>query len=90
MKCPICRRDTPLEYQEDHHLVPKCRKGNVTVTLCWSCADMLHKLFTIKELEHTYNTTETILSDERVQKWIKWVSKKPVESHICMKTKKRK
>lgn len=88
--CPVCRREVPLEFQEKHHLVPKSKKGKETIILCRSCGDQLHKLFTNKQLEKTYKTIEAILSNEDVQRWILWISKKPMDFRICMATKKKR
>jgi hypothetical protein len=46
----------------DHHLVPKSRGGRVTETICSSCHDAIHRTFTNKELERTFNTVEALLS----------------------------
>lgn len=86
--CPICSRCTPPEKSEDHHAKPKCRGGKETFTVCIDCGDMLHKLFTNKELDKLYRTTEAILSDPRARKWRNWVKDKPFG--VCMKTKKRR
>ena len=88
--CPICERDVPTEYQEQHHLIPKQKKGRKTVVVCCNCGDMLHKLFTNQELAKKYNTIENINLNESVQKWAKWANKKPNDFSICMKTKKAK
>lgn len=90
IQCPICKRDVPNEYQEKHHLVPKCRKGKETITLCCNCGDMLHKIFTNKELEKEYNSLDKILSKREVKNWIKWVSKKNHSFSVCMKSKKKR
>lgn len=88
--CPICKRNTPHIYVEKHHLVPKAKKGKETVLLCKNCGDILHQLFTNKELEKTYNTIPAILANEDVQKWVSWISKKPSDFSICMASKKRR
>lgn len=88
--CPICGRLTPKKYQEEHHLIPKCKKGKETVTLCRSCADFLHKIFTIQELNNLYNTIEKIKTSEDIQKWAKWANKKQNDFSICMATKKKR
>lgn len=93
-KCSICSRITPEEFQEKHHLFPrksrKSKKKNDIIILCCSCADILHQLFTNKELRQQYNSIENILSNDKIQKWIKWVSKKPKNFSICIAKKKRK
>jgi hypothetical protein len=87
--CAICGRPTPPRYREKHHLVPKSRKGRVTILVCRNCGNQLHRLFTNKEMERIYNTVEAILGDERVQKWVKWVRKKK-DFSVCTKTKKKR
>ena len=88
--CPICTRDTPEPYQEKHHLIPRCRKGKETILVCKNCGDILHQLFTPKQMEKMYNNLGAILSNSDVQTWIAWVRKKPDDFSICMATKKRK
>lgn len=90
IQCPICKRDVPDEYQEKHHLTPKRKKGKETVLVCCNCGDMLHQLFTNKELAKKYNNIEKIVANAEVQKWIEWVSKKPNSFSVCMKTKKKR
>ena len=89
IECSICKRMTPPEYQEKHHLIPKSKKGKETIDVCCHCGDQVHKLFTNKELEKDYNTLETLLKHQDMQKWIKWVEKKPSFT-FSMKTKKQK
>ncbi len=89
--CPICNRVVPEVYQEEHHSLPKCKKRNgVTITLCNSCADMLHQFFSISELKNKYNTVELIKADEKIKTWIEWISKKPNFFQVTMAKKKRR
>ena len=89
--------------EERHHLIPSCiskrnkytkmpqlEKGKETISICCNCHDQIHKLFTEKELADNYNTLELIMSDEKVQKWIKWIQNKPNDFSVCMKTKKKR
>ena len=87
-KCSICTRDTPDIYMEQHHLIPKAKKGKQTISVCMDCGNQLHQLFSLNELRDTYNTVESLLSHEGLQKWVKWIRKK--DFGICMKKKKRK
>ena len=87
--CSICRRETPDIYMERHHLIPHYKKGKITIPTCRDCGDQIHKLFDIHELRTQYNTLEALLTNERVQKWIKWIRKKPNEFGVCMKALKR-
>lgn len=86
--CPICRRETPEAYIEKHHLVPRVKHGKETIDVCCDCGDQLHNIFSIKELEYIYNTLETILANERVKTWIRWIRKKKEFGTVCMKEKK--
>ena len=75
-KCPICGRG-PDDTLDEHHLIPKSKKGKETVRLHRSCHDFLHATFTENEMRDYYNTIETLTSDERVKKFGNWMSKKP-------------
>lgn len=103
MNCPICQRDTPECYQEEHHLIPRSickrnkyhglpqlKKENRTITVCVDCGNQLHKLFSEKELADSYNTIEKILEQPSVQTWIGWISKKPNCFYVSCSTKKRR
>ncbi len=57
--------------------------------MCIDCGDQLHRMFSIRELQQTYNTVERIRGDERVQRWVKWIRKQR-SFGMCMKTKKRR
>ena len=88
MICQICKRNIPDELMEKHHLVPKCRKGRETTSVCISCGDAIHQFCTPKELEKKYNTLEKLLAHEKIQNWIVWISKKKPDHSVCMKRKK--
>ena len=90
IECSICNRLTPPQYQEKHHLIPKSQKGKETIIVCCNCGDILHKLFSNKEMEKIYNNLDAILYNDDVQKWIKWIKKKPNSFSVCMKNKRRK
>lgn len=90
MNCSICQRDTPEEFLEKHHLVPRSKHGsNIPgIIVCSSCGDQLHQLFTNKQLAKEYNTIEKLLSSEKIQTWIKWIQNKPNDFRVCMRKKK--
>lgn len=88
--CPICSRNVPVAYQEQHHLIPKSKKGKETVIVCINCGDMIHKLFTNKELSKKYNTIHSITEHEAIKTWVKWINRKPEDFSVCMKAKKTK
>jgi len=73
--CPVCGRlhdDT----MDEHHLIPKSKKGKETVTVHRVCHDKIHATFTNKELAKTFNTIKKIMENELMQNFAKWVSKK--------------
>ena len=90
MNCLICQREIPdSTLSEKHHLTPRSKKGKKTITVCRPCGDQIHQLFSNNELRDTYNTVEALKSDERMQKWIRWIRKTDHFS-VCMKTKKKR
>jgi len=87
--CQICLRETPKEFQEEHHLIPKCKKGKETIIVCSNCGDKIHQVFSIKELKDKYNTIESIKQHQDIIEWCAWISNQQKFS-ITMKTKKKK
>ncbi len=85
-KCELCKREVPTT---SHHLIPRqvhsknwCKRmfsklemKNRRANLCGDCHPMVHQYFTHAELGRTYNTIETLLSNEKVNKFVTWVSK---------------
>lgn len=59
-----------------HHFVPRSRGGKTSEYCHRICHDMIHRLWTEKELELEYSDPEAIRSDPRMQKFIQWVRKK--------------
>lgn len=89
--CPLCGRE--LDSTADrHHLVPKTFKGKETILLHKICHRKIHSIFTERELQHHFHTIERIQGDYEIQKFIKWVSKKPIDFYDGSKdtNKKRK
>ena len=88
--CPVCKRLTPPQYIEKHHLHTKQRGGKDTERVCCNCGDMVHQLFTNKELDRKFNTIEKLCEHPAIQEWIRFIQKKPDSFSVCMKTKKRR
>jgi len=80
MKCPLCQREMieGLTINE-HHLIPKSKKGSEKVTLHKICHNFLHATLTESEMSHYYHTIERLLENEKIQKFVKWVGKKNPE-----------
>ena len=84
--CPCCSRTVPLTF---HHLVPKKvhRRNrykklyskndlNRGVYLCRRCHKGIHRTFDELTLAEKFNSLEAILSDERLARHFRWVSKR--------------
>lgn len=92
--CALCERDISQPgCAEKHHLVPrskdpipKSKGGKVTVWVCVDCGNQIHRLFTRNELRDTFNTIEALRQDPRIQKWIRWIQKRPIG--VCHQYKK--
>jgi len=80
-----------VEVLTRHHLIPKSRggkRGDVAM-LCLSCKDMVHRLISNKELDKVYNTTEKLLANQKIQKYVNWIQKQKKEQ-VSTATKKSK
>lgn len=78
--CPLCGRPIPLDVKQSvHHLVPKLKggKGGPTVLLHHICHREIHATFTEAELARDYNSIEALRAHPRLEKFIRWVSKRP-------------
>ncbi len=80
--CQLCGREIP-DYvpQSLHHLVPKSKggKGGVTVLLHHICHKQIHAMINEKELASTYSNFEAIRKHPRIEKFVKWIRKRPPE-----------
>lgn len=89
-QCPLCKRELGLVRVEEHHLVPKSKKGKETVQLHGICHRFIHSTFSEKELATYYNTIERLLESEAIQKFVNWVSKKEPSFYISTKDSKER
>lgn len=88
MECPLCDRETPDEYLEKHHLLPKCKKGRVKVKMCIDCHRQIHQLFLAKDLVK-FASVEKLKSDPRILQFLDWIRTKK-RFGMCMARKKRR
>jgi ribosomal protein L34E len=77
--CPICQRELGSINTSRHHHLPKSKGGTFddTILLHNICHQKIHSVFTNRELETVYHTVEQLRSHEEMQKFIKWVQKRP-------------
>jgi hypothetical protein len=71
-QCVFCQRKVPTR---GHHVVPRCKGGREIAPTCHSCEDFIHKTWTHNELRDVFNTVEKIRTDERFQKFLRWLHK---------------
>jgi hypothetical protein len=64
---------------DEHHWVPKSEGGWQTSSLHKICHRMLHARFSEKELAEQFSTPELTRADPEMDRFIKWVRKRPPE-----------
>jgi len=82
--CPLCLRPIPAEAKQSlHHLVPKLKggKGGPTVLLHQICHNEIPASCPEAALARLYNTPEALRAHPRLEKFVKWVSKRPPDFH---------
>ena len=80
--CPLCDRPIPAGVPQSlHHLVPRLRGGRhgETVLLHQICHNEIHASLTETELARDYATVEALRAHPRLEKFIRWVAKRPPE-----------
>ncbi|HXI72477.1 MAG TPA: hypothetical protein VNN22_19210 [Verrucomicrobiae bacterium] len=75
--CVFCLRKVPTR---GHHVVPRCKGGREIAPTCHSCEDFIHQTWTHNELRDDFNTVEKIRTDERFQKFLRWLYKQKTET----------
>ena len=91
--CPLCSRVIPPDVaQSQHHLIPKLKggKGGPTVLLHHICHKEIHATLSETELALHYNTIESLRTHPRLEKFIKWIAKRPPEFNSRVPSKRKK
>lgn len=89
--CPLCGRELVDGPSVDrHHLVPRSLGGKDTILIHKICHQKIHSCFTERELKNGYSSIDAILSNEEIQKFVKWVKKKDPEYYDSHKDHSRK
>lgn len=86
--CPLCER--PNYHPTDHHLVPKCRGGRVTATICRDCHKAIHATFSNKELEREFNSVDTLMAHERFARMIRFIAKQDGRVNVKLSKDQRR
>lgn len=78
--CPLCGRPlVPGPSVDEHHLVPKSRRGRDKFLVHRVCHTKIHATLSEKELADHYNTWEALRAQPEIAAFIAWVRKKPPE-----------
>lgn len=80
--CPLCERPIPPGAPSSlHHLVPKLKggKGGPVVRLHHICHKEIHASLAEAELARNFSSIEALRSHPRLEKFIRWVAKRPPE-----------
>lgn len=92
-RCALCGRRIPSSArQSEHHLVPKSRGGTFgpTVLLHQICHNVIHALFSEKELARRLSDVEALRAEPEVATFIAWVRTKPDDFHAPTRRAKDK
>jgi hypothetical protein len=94
--CALCRRKT--HDLTCHHLIPKTRyrkirkskpaSNNEVIGLCSACHRFIHAMLSEKELEHTYNTIESLLTHPDIRRFVTWIRSKHPDKRVQIRRKR--
>lgn len=62
-----------------HHWVPRSAGGRDWQTIHTVCHRMIHRLFSERELANAYSTVEAIRAHPAMQRFVRWIRKKPAD-----------
>ncbi|RPF72380.1 HNH endonuclease [Aurantiacibacter spongiae] len=78
--CWLCERALGRRVQH-HHVVPKAKKGRVTVPVHPICHRTIHAHFTNAELARTQGKRAPLVAQPDVARFLDWIADKPPEFH---------
>lgn len=86
--CELCGRKVPKITK--HHLIPKEHGGKDfdTADLCPSCHKQIHALYGNKHLSTKLYSIDLLKSDEKIQKYLKFISKQSGDTLVPIKKSK--
>lgn len=87
--CELCTRNVSIITK--HHLIPLQKGGKKfeTLSLCPTCHQQIHALFTNRELATYYHTLESLKRDIKIIKYLKFIENFPGDSHFIIKKSRR-
>jgi 5-methylcytosine-specific restriction protein A len=94
IQCPLCKHLYEPSEITKHHLIPKSRKGKVTIGICSPCHKQIHAVYSEKELERSYGTLEKLLEAPELQSWLRWIRRrkptKRIRTRVSQKNSRRR
>ena len=85
--CWLCERPLGRRVQQ-HHVVPKAKKGRETVPVHPICHRTIHAHFTNAELVRLDGAREPLAGQEEVAKFLQWIADKPPDFHAPTRRKR--
>ncbi|MBH5323020.1 HNH endonuclease [Aurantiacibacter sediminis] len=85
--CWLCERPLGRRVQQ-HHVVPKSKKGRETVPVHPICHRTIHAHFTNAELVRLNGKRAPLLENEEVAKFLRWIADKPPDFHAPTRRKR--
>lgn len=83
--CELCNRT--VSSITKHHLIPLEKGGKKfeTLSLCRTCHEQIHALFTNRELAVYYHTLESLKRDQKIIKFLRFIENLPGDSNLVIK-----
>ncbi|MCV0382204.1 MAG: HNH endonuclease [Erythrobacter sp.] len=78
--CWLCHRPLGRRVQQ-HHTVPKAKRGRETVAVHPICHRAIHANFTNAELARIGTDRARILANQAIARFVAWVADKPADFH---------
>jgi len=73
--CELC--DRQVSETTRHHLTPKSEGGLITVALCPTCHQTLHRFFSNQTLAKEFSSIEALQNDPEIAQYLSWVRRQP-------------
>ncbi len=87
LTCWLCGRPLGRKVQQ-HHPVPKAKKGRETVPVHPICHRAIHANFTNAQLMRMGEDRAALLENEALAKFVEWVKDKPPDFHAPTRTRR--
>ena len=86
--CWLCERPLGRRVQQ-HHVVPKAKRGKATVPVHQICHRTIHARFTNAQLVRFGGAREPLLADEEITRFLRWIADKPPEFYAPTRRQRR-